>query len=83
MFHAFVAVLSVPITYLPMTQLSEYEEGEVPPPGAKRIQALEDQVERLSEENMRQSEKARSLSLQVCSPYCCTARVVLMVVLLF
>lgn len=49
-------------------QLSEYEEGEVPPPGAKRIQALEDQVERLSEENMRQSEKARSLSLQVRPP---------------
>lgn len=46
-------------------QLSEYEEGEVPPPGTKRIRSLEDQVERLSVENMRMNETARNLKEQV------------------
>lgn len=37
----------------------------MPPPGAKRIKSLEAQVERLSEENMRQADKTSNLARQV------------------
>lgn len=60
---------SIPRTVPFFVQLSEYEEGEVPPPGTKRIRSLEDQVERLSVENMRMNEKARDFKAQVGSAY--------------
>ncbi|CAN0437736.1 unnamed protein product [Laminaria digitata] len=46
-------------------QVSEMEEGEVPPAGSKRIKSLEDQVERLSEEHTSQTETWRGLSSQM------------------
>lgn len=46
-------------------QVSEMEDGEVPPPGSKRIKSLEDQVERLSEEHTNQTETWRTLSSQM------------------